>query len=191
MLIYREANISEIMKGDLVALEMPGMYISGTAVDTNTAHGTLSFVPLVCAKQPEGGTGFGIFGFDHSAGTNAVTLDTSGARLSKAVDSEAAVTYPLTWERIVELEPWVAVLLTEIQAECPTEWTWLRIWYRYKERLSELVGWYREAGSCPELSSSAAYNIVYQKLLDHLMDRISPANEQLLGRRHAPSENRY
>jgi hypothetical protein len=175
MLIYREARISDVTRGDLVAIEVPGIYITGTVTSTNPANGTLSFVPLTCAKQPEGGAGFGILGLYHPAGANAITLDMSGATLSKAVDSEAAVTYPLTWQRIVELEPRVGVLLTGIQAECPTEWTWLRIWYGYKERLSEFVGWDREAAAYPELRSSAAYDIVYNKLLDCLTDLIPTA----------------
>jgi hypothetical protein len=174
MLIHREANISEIARGDLVAIELPGMYISGTVTDTDPAQGTLTFVPLACAEQSEGGTGFGIFGLKQSRGENAIILDTGGIKISKAVDSEAAVTDPLTWERIIELEPRVAVFLTEIQAECPTDWNWPQVWYGYKERLSDLVGWDREKASHPELRSSAAYNIVYHKLLDCLIDRIPP-----------------
>ena len=173
MRIFEEVALTEISTGDVVAIELPDMCVSGTVAATNPAQGTLSFVPFAYAKRPESGTGFGISWFQQPTGVKTIGLGESGIRLSKTVDSEAAVTYPLTWERIAELEPGVAVLLSEIQAECPTYWNHLRIWGAYKERLSDLVGWFREEPSHPELRSSEAYNIVYHKLLDCLKDPIA------------------
>jgi hypothetical protein len=66
------------------------------------------------------------------------------------------------------LEPEVLVLLDDIRTERPHENNYFQIWYGYKERLSELVGWCREASANPELRSSVAYNIVYYKLLENL-----------------------
>ena len=172
MRIFEGVGLAEISTGGVVAIELPDMCVTGTVAATNLAEETLSFVPFAYAKRPESGTGFGISWFQQPAGIKTIELGESGIRLSKAVDSEAAVTYPMTWERIAELEPGVAILLTEIQAECPTEWNYLCIWYGYKARLCQLVGWDREAVPHPELRSSAAYNIVYHKLLDCLIDRI-------------------
>jgi hypothetical protein len=99
-----------------------------------------------------------------------VTPGKDGVKVLKAVDSEAGVTEPLTWERITELEPRVLGLLEEIKAERPHEGNYLWIWRNYRQRLSELVGWGRTATAYPELRSSCAYNIVYDKLLHSLKD---------------------
>jgi hypothetical protein len=99
-----------------------------------------------------------------------VTPGKDGVKVLKAVDSEAAVTQPLTWKRIAELEPKVLGLLEGIKAERPHEGNYLWIWRNYKQRLSELVGWDREATTLPALRSSAAYNIVYDTLLHNLKD---------------------
>ena len=80
------------------------------------------------------------------------------------------MTEPLTWETIEEFEPDVLVLLNEIKTERPHEHNYLSIWQKYKERLSNLVGWWRDKTAHPQLRSSAAYNIVYRKLLDNLRD---------------------
>jgi hypothetical protein len=88
----------------------------------------------------------------------------------KAVDPEAVVAEPLTWDRIAELEPKVSELLDEIKAECPREHDYLLVWSTYKGRLCELVGWGRTATSYPALRSSAAYDVVYYKLLNGLKD---------------------
>jgi hypothetical protein len=62
-----------------------------------------------CATQPDGGAGFGITWFEQPAATKTIGLGKGGVKLSKAVDSEAAVTYPLTRETIAELEPKVTL----------------------------------------------------------------------------------
>jgi len=173
MRIFEEVTLAQIEKGDLVQIELPEMCVTGTVTATNPAQGTLSFVPFACAKPSESGSGFGISWFQQPAAIKTIGLGESGIKLAKAVDSEAAVTYPLTWEQIAELEPGVAALLTEIQTECPTYWNHLRVWGAYKERLSDLVGWFRKKPSHPELRSSEAYNIVYHKLLDSLKDPAS------------------
>jgi len=172
MLIYRQTTLSKITMGDLVAVELPDMCVTGKVTATNPAQGTLSFVPFACVRRPDSGTGFGISWFEQTAAIETIKMGENGPKLQRAEDSEATVTYPLTWERIAELEPCVEALLTEIQAECPTEWNYFRIWYGYKERLSELVGWDREKATHPELRSSAAYNVVYHKLLDCLTGRL-------------------
>jgi hypothetical protein len=88
----------------------------------------------------------------------------------KAVDSEAAITGPLSWDRIAQLEPEVLRLLQEIKAERPHELNYLWIWGNYKTKLCDLVGWDREATMHPELRSSRAYSIVYDMLLHNLRD---------------------
>jgi hypothetical protein len=173
MRILEEVTLAEISTGDIVAIHLPGMCVSGTVTATSPAQRTLSFVPFARTKQPESGTGFGITWFQQPATIQTIGLNESGIKLSKAVDSEAGVTYPLTWESIAELEPGVAILLTEIQGEYPTEWNYVRIWYGYKERLSGIVGWGREEASHPELRSSEAYNVVYHNLLDCLINQIA------------------
>ena len=172
MRIFEKVTLAQIEKGDLVQIELPEMCVTGTVTVTNPAQGTLSFVPFACAKPSESGSGFGISWFQQPTAIKTIGLGESSIKLAKAVDSEAAVTHPMTWERIAELVPGVAILLTEIEAECPTEWNYLRIWYGYKAQLCQLVGWDREEASHPELRSSAAYGIVYHKLLDCLIDRI-------------------
>ena len=91
-----------------------------------------------------------------------------GVRLLKAIDSEAAITEPLTWEHIAVLEPQVLDLVSEIKDEHPSEANHLFLWRKYKERLCEMVGWDRESSEYPELRSSMAYDIVYDVLLHAL-----------------------
>jgi hypothetical protein len=124
--------------------------------NTNVEHGTIGFVPSICS----------------TADSEVLTVEPGkrGVRVFKQVDSEAAVTEPLTWESIAKLEPEVLVLLDEIKTERPNEHNYFSIWRKYKERLSELVGWSPEATTYPQLRSSAAYNVVYHKLLDNLKD---------------------
>jgi hypothetical protein len=179
MLTFSEATLAEISKGDLVEIELEDLRAVGQVTGTNLSRGTISFVPLVRVEPSANGTGSKILGLQQPAPTITTELGKSGIKLFKAVDSEAAITYPLTWERIVKLEPGVEALLKEIQAECPTDGNYLRIWYGYKEHLSELVGWDRKEASHPQLHSSAAYNIVYHKLLDGLRDPIPLGKEAI------------
>src|SRR5580700_4674490 len=104
MRILEEVTLAEISTGDIVAIELPDMCVTGTVTATNPTQRTLSFVPFVCAKRPESGIGFGISWFQQPAGIKTIGIDKGSAKLSKAVDSEAAVTCPLTWEGIAELE---------------------------------------------------------------------------------------
>jgi hypothetical protein len=66
------------------------------------------------------------------------------------------------------LEPQVKKLLDEIRTERPHENIYFQIWYGYKERLLDPVGWWRKAPAHPQLRSTIAYNIAYYKLLANL-----------------------
>jgi hypothetical protein len=168
MLVYQEAAIEEIKIGDLVEVEMDGVHLGARVVGCDLERGALGIVPYSYAEPSENGSGFVMTPCRCEVLT--VTPGKGGVKLRKAVDSEAAVTEPLTWENIAELEPQVLGLLDEIKAERPREGNCLWIWGKYKQRLSELVGWGREAATHPALRSSAAYNIVYDKLLNSLSD---------------------
>ena len=168
MLIYQEVAIEEIKIGDLVEVEMSGAHLGAKVVGCDLERGALSIVPYSYAEPSENGSGFVMTPCRGEALT--VTLGKGGVKVRKAVDAEAAVTEPLTWERIVEREPKILGLLDGIKAESPREGNYLWIWGKYKQRLSELVGWDRESGMHPALRSSAAYNIVYGTLLNDLRD---------------------
>jgi len=168
MLIFDEVNLERISKKDLVGIELRNTRVTATVVDTDPAQGIIRFVPLLIVEPSENGTGSRILAVRKSE-TKTIRLG-NNIKVFKAMDSEATVTYALTWERIAELEPKVLILLDEIQAESPAEYNYDRIWNRYKERLSELVGWDREATSHPELRSSRAYDVVYSRLLCCLKD---------------------
>ena len=148
MLIYTEVPLAEITRGDQIAIEMGGVHIAAAVVGTNLEHGTLGFVPLAYAEPTKDGTGFTL-AHCHPPTADSKVLTVApgkdGVKIFKTVDSEAAVTEPLTWERIAELEPQFLVLLREIKAERPREYDYLSIWRKYKERLSDLVG------KCPGL----------------------------------------
>ena len=154
MLLYIEVPLAELTRGDRVAVEVDGTSVPGFVVGTNLEHGTLGFWPAIGGERD----------------SEVFTLEPGkhGVKVLKQIDSEAAVTEPLTWDRIAELEPQVLVLLDEIRTERPHENNYFQIWYRYKERLSDLVGWWRKASAYPELRSRIAYNTVYYKLLDNL-----------------------
>jgi len=168
MLIYTEVPLGEIARGDLIEVEMDGVHIGAKVVACDLGRETLGIVPYSYAKPTENGTRSVISPCCREVLT--VTPGKDGVKVLKAVDSEAGVTEPLTWERITELEPRVLGLLEEIKAERPHEGNYLWIWRNYKQRLSDLVGWGREAATHCVLRSSAAYNIVYDKLLNSLKD---------------------
>jgi len=168
MLIYQEVVIEEIKIGDLVEVEMGGAHLGARVVGCDLERGALRVVPYGYAGPSENGSGFVLNPCRGEALT--VTPGKGGVKVRKAVDSEAAVTEPLTWETIAQREPKILGLLKEIKAERPREGNYLWIWGKYKQRLSELVGWDREAAAHPELRSSAAYNVVYHKLLNSLRD---------------------
>jgi hypothetical protein len=168
MLIYQEVPVADLKLGDLIEVEKDGVHIGAKVVACDSGQGKLGIVPYSYAKPSENGRGFVISPCDPEALT--VTPGKDGVRVLKAVDSEAAVTEPLTWERIAELEPKVLRLLEEIKTERPHEGNYLWIWGKYKQRLSEVVGWGREAATHPELGSSQAYNLVYDRLLHNLRD---------------------
>lgn len=173
MLIYTEVPLAEITRGDQIAIEQGDIRIAAAVVGTDLEQGVLGFVPLSYAKPAEDGTGFTLAHClppTPASQVFTVTPGRNGIKIFKTMNSEAAVTEPPTWEKIVELEPKVLVLLREIKAERPREYDYLSIWRKYKERLSDLVGWGAETAEYPELRSSAAYNIVYHKLLDSLKD---------------------
>jgi hypothetical protein len=168
MLVYQEVAIEEIKIGDLVEVEMDGVHLGARVVGCDLERGAVGIVPYSYAEPSENGSGFVIRPCRSEVLT--VTPGKDGVKVQKAVDSEAAVTEPLTWERIAELEPKVLGLLEEIMAERPHEGNYLWIWGEYKQRLSALVGWGRDAATNPALRSSAAYNVVYDKLLNSLRD---------------------
>ena len=168
MLIYQEAAIEDIKIGDLIEVEADGVHLGAKVVGRDLERGTLGIVPYSYAEPSENGSGFVITPCRGEVLT--VTMGKGGVKVRKAVDSEAAVTELLTWEKVTELEHKVLGLLEEIKAERPREGNYLWIWGKYKQRLSELVGWGREVATHPELRSSAAYNIVYDKMLHNLRD---------------------
>jgi hypothetical protein len=168
MLIYQEVAIEEIKIGDLVEVEADGIHLGAKVVGCDLERAALRMVPYTYAEPSENGSGFVMARCRGEVLT--VTPGKGAVKVRKAVDSEAAITEPLTWERIAQREPKVLGLLKEIKAERPREGNYLRIWGRYKQGLSELVGWDREAATHPELRSSAAYNVVYDKLLNSLRD---------------------
>jgi hypothetical protein len=168
MLIYQDVPIAEIRIGDLIEVEIEGAHIGAKVVGCDLEQGALGIVPSSYAEPSGNGTGFVISPCRPKVLT--VTPGKGGVKVLKAVDSEAAVTEPLTWERVAELEPKVIGLLDEIKTERPHEHSYFSIWRKYKQRLSELVGWWRKATTYPQLRSSAAYSIVYHKLLDNLRD---------------------
>lgn len=168
MFVYQEAAIEEIKIGDLVEVEMDAVHLGARVVGCDLERGALGIVPYSYAEPSENGSGFVIRPCRSEVLT--VTPGKDGVKVRKAVDSEAAVTERLTWEKVAELEPKVSGLFEEIKAERPREGNYLWIWGKYKQRLSELVGWGREVATHPELRSSAAYNIVYDKLLHNLRD---------------------
>ena len=168
MLVYQEAAIEEIKIGDLIEVEMDGVHLGARVVGCDSASGALGIVPYSYAEPSENGSGFVIRPCRGEVLT--VTPNKGGVKVRKAVDSEAAVTEQLSWEKVAELEPKVSGLLEEIKDERPREGNYLWIWSKYKQRLSELVGWDREAAKHLELRSSAAYNIVYDKLLNNFGD---------------------
>ena len=168
MLIYQEAAIEDIKIGDLIEVEADGVHLGAKVVGRDLELGTLGIVPYSYAEPSENGSGFVMTPCRGEVLT--VAPDKGSVKVRKAVDSEAAVTAPLTWEKVAELEPKISGLLEEIKAERPREGNYLWIWGKYKQRLSELVGWGREVATHPELRSSAAYNIVYDELLHNLRD---------------------
>jgi hypothetical protein len=168
MLIYQEAAIEEIKIGDLVEVEQDGIHLGAKVVARDLERGALAVVLYSYAEPSENGSGFVMNPCRSDVLT--VTPGKGGVKVQKAVDSDAAVTQLLTWERIGELEPKVLGLLKEIKAERPHQGNYLWIWGSYKQRLSELVGWDREAATHPVLRSCAAYNVVYRKLLNNLSD---------------------
>lgn len=175
MSIYTEVALAELSRGDHVIVEIGEVQIVAAVVGTNLELNGLAFVPVAYVGPTENGAGFIV------ARCPPVTRDSKilnvspgkeGARVLKVTDSEAGFTEPLTWEHIAELEPRVLQLLDQIKTERPHDGNYLWIWYRYKDRLSELVGWGRETTSHPELQSSAAYDIVYDMLLHTLRDPV-------------------
>jgi len=173
MFVYTEVPLAEITRGDRIAIELDNLHIVAAVVGTDLEQGSLGFVPLAYAEPTDNGTGLTLsFCRPPAAASDVLTITpgNGGVKVLKATDSEAAITEPLTWESIAELEPKVLVLLKEIKTERPHGYNYLRTWYGYKERLSKLVGWNREVAAYPELRSSAAYNIVYGKLLNSLKD---------------------
>jgi hypothetical protein len=147
---------------------MDEAHLGARVVGCDLERGALGIVLYSYAEPSENGSGFVIRPCRGEVLT--VTPGKGGVKVRKAVDSEAAVTEPLTWEKVAELEPKVSGLLAEIKAERPREGNYLWIWGKYKQRLSEVVGWSREAATHPALRSSAAYNVVYDKLFHNLRD---------------------
>jgi hypothetical protein len=170
MLVYQEVPISEIQTGDLVEVEMKDAHVGAKVVGCNLELGEITIVPYSYAARFGSGFVIGHRPPAMKSGVLTIRPGESGLKVLKAVDSEAAVVEPLTWERIAELEPGVVMLHDEIRTEHPHEGNYLAIWRKYKLRLSALVGWERVAATHPELRSSRAYNIVYDTLLNRLSD---------------------
>jgi hypothetical protein len=107
MFIYTEVPLAEITRGDRIAIEQGGIHIAAAVVGTNLEHGTLGFVPLGYAEPSENGAGFTLrVCRPPTPASQVLTVapGKGGVKVFKAVDSEAAVTEQLTWERITELE---------------------------------------------------------------------------------------
>jgi hypothetical protein len=108
MLIYQEVAIEEIKIGDLVEVEMGGAQLGAKVVGCDLERGALSIAPYSYAKPSENGSGLVMTPCRGEVLT--VTPGKGDVKVRKAVDSEAAVTEPLTWERIAELEPKVSAI---------------------------------------------------------------------------------
>jgi hypothetical protein len=173
MLIYTEVALADVSSGDHAALEIGEAQITGFVVATDVERELLLFAPLTYSEVTANATGSTLAFFSpevSDAKVFSVSTGNSEVRLLKAIDSEASVTKPLTWERIVELEPKLLDLLKQVENAPPSEENHLFVWRRYKERLSELIGWERKNSEYPELRSSMAYEIVYDVLLNALGD---------------------
>jgi hypothetical protein len=167
VLCYQKVPIEQIMIGDRIKLELHRVKIVGEVVGCDCEQGMLTVTPYCYVLPSRKGS---VLRSRPPAMKSFTLRPREGeVRVLKFIHSEAATT-PLTWERIAELEPGVLVLLEKVAAERPTKRNFIRIWLKYVEQLSALVGWGREAATYSELLSSAAYNVVYDKLLNSLRD---------------------
>ena len=79
----------------------------------------------------------------------------------------------LTWEALVELEPRLEGLLGRVLAARPIRRrgaNYEGIWGRFKDPLSDLVGYFLPSSRDPRLRSTEAYDVAYKKLYDALHD---------------------
>ncbi|MDE3073880.1 MAG: hypothetical protein KGJ86_00500 [Chloroflexota bacterium] len=114
--------------------------------------------------------------------TESYTMPRAGARPMGAVPAPVR-TQPEedAWGRLVALEPRLQDLYQEARAyrrPQDTPWCGLAFWYGdgpyrghgLKARMCALVGFGAPKSAPPELRTSAAYDVAYQKLLDALPD---------------------
>lgn len=77
----------------------------------------------------------------------------------------------LTWERLVELEPGCAALVSHAR-QCrihdPRLDSLNTFIDYYKSDVAALVGWRRKSNGVPELATTTAYNLFYAKVLEAL-----------------------
>jgi len=73
----------------------------------------------------------------------------------------------ITWEELVELEPGLERLASEIERVRPQEgdegFNYEGVWGRFKQPISDQVGHYRKGGD-PKLKTHGAYEVAYRKL---------------------------
>lgn len=80
---------------------------------------------------------------------------------------------PLAWEQLVDLEPRLDRLMASVLAARPIRkrgFNFEGTWGRFKDPISDLVGYFRQDNCDPRLKTTQAYDIVYRKLWAVLHD---------------------
>jgi len=82
-----------------------------------------------------------------------------------------------TWDELVELEPRLEALLTEVRAAKPPNpydeyYNWEGDWAQFKSPINKLVGWHRTGCCHIMLKTGAAYRVVYFKLLHEFLGEV-------------------
>jgi hypothetical protein len=89
------------------------------------------------------------------------------------MDNNTIETTPtVSWELLVDLEPRLELLLDDVKDARPEHrrgFNYQRCWGRFKNRISDLVGWHRSTGD-PRLRTTQAYETAYRVLCDALYD---------------------
>jgi hypothetical protein len=78
----------------------------------------------------------------------------------------------LTWDELVEIEPRLDSLLAQVEDSRPSRkkgFNYEIAWGRFKDPISDLVGWHRRDGD-PRLQTREAYEVVYWHLWHVLHD---------------------
>jgi hypothetical protein len=96
-------------------------------------------------------------------------MSKSAGQMAKAAWSEPEFHW-LTWEWLAEHDYRLEPLRKRAEAfdyEAATDWEWLKFWYEeMKPALSVIVGWELRDKAGDPFCSSAAYDVVYETLLE-------------------------